>query len=65
MQLTIRRVSVSGREGIATGRRFNKDGSVSRVFVLFDGDDASESAADWFPADSVAHVESLWLHTTV
>ncbi len=65
MQLTIRRVTVSGRPGIAAGRRFNKDGSLARTFVLFDGDDSSESSADWFPADDVAFVESLWLHTTV
>lgn len=60
MNVTIRRVSVSGRSGIAAGRRFNKDGSVSRVFVLFDGDDVSESSADWFAADSVAYVGSDW-----
>jgi hypothetical protein len=66
MQLTIRRVSVSGHgAGIAAGRRFNKDGSVSKVFVLFDGDNASEDRSGWFPADNVSHVESLWLHTTV
>ncbi|QIN94780.1 hypothetical protein PP460_gp022 [Streptomyces phage Muntaha] len=62
MQLTIRRVTVSGRSGIAAGRRFNKDGSVSKVFVLFDGDNAAESSADWFPADSVAFVSSQWLN---
>lgn len=48
----MRNVTVNSRAGIIAGRG-GKGPNEGKVFVLFNDDDASESAAGWFSVESV------------
>lgn len=47
----MRTASVNGRTGFVVARGMGPNDG--KVFVLFDGDNASESAAGWFSVESV------------
>lgn len=49
----MRTCTVNGRTGIIAAQNGGKDVPATRVFVLFDGDNAAESAADWFDVHAV------------
>jgi hypothetical protein len=49
----MRTATVNGRSGIIVAQNGGKDVPATRVFVLFNDDDANESAADWFDVHAV------------
>lgn len=53
MNSIFRSVSVNGRSGIIAAQNGGKGAEATHVFVLFDGDDASESMANWFDVSTV------------